>query len=54
MGLRQRSANVCRHVVWTFSPMFKQEVTVRYQTRKESFEILQHFRISVFLDQKAG
>ena len=54
MSLSQRSADVCRHVVGTFGPVFEQRIAVRHQARKESLQVTQHFGISVFLNQKAG
>jgi len=54
MRLSQRSADVCRHIVGAFGPVFEQRIAVGHKTRKESLQITQHFGISVFLNHKAG
>jgi hypothetical protein len=53
VSLRQRRANVRRHVVRAFGTMLEQRVAVGHQAREKSLEIARDFRVGILLNQQA-
>ena len=41
-----------RHIIVTFSRMFKQPVAIRHQPPKEPFQIAPYFRVCILLDEQ--